>query len=85
MIQILTYMVFFGERYMCFIISALQALLEQTEPTSTLKHLSFRKYFVVNLKRFLMGKNVLDGAASNIVGFRCRDTSVSSTELNSPN
>jgi hypothetical protein len=60
-------------------------IMEKTEPTSTMKHLHFRKYFIENFTQFSEGNNVLDAAASNIVGFLCRDMCVSSTELNSPN
>jgi hypothetical protein len=70
---------------MCFITSAEYAHLEQTKKTSTLKHQSCRKYFIENLNWFSQGNNVLDAAASNKVGFLCRDTCVSSTELNNLN
>jgi hypothetical protein len=58
--------------------------LEQTEPISTLKNLSCRKYSFQKLCQFSQGNNVLDAPASNTSGFITRDTYVSSPQLNRP-
>jgi hypothetical protein len=43
--------------------------LEQTEPNSTLKHLSCTKYSFQNLNQFSQGNIMLDAAASNVHDF----------------
>jgi hypothetical protein len=63
---------------MSFFISA----VEQADPLSTLKYLSFRKYSFQRLTPFSEGNNVLDAAASNIDGFHRRNKCASPTQLN---
>jgi hypothetical protein len=46
-----------------------QAYLEQTEPVSTLKHISCWKYSFQKLTQFSQENNVLDAPASNNDGF----------------
>jgi hypothetical protein len=60
-----------------------KAYLEQTQPVSTLKHLSFRKTSFQKLN-ILTWKHMQEGAVSNIDGFLWRDTCVSSTQQNRP-
>jgi hypothetical protein len=55
----------FLERYMYFLNSAELAYLEQTDPISTLKRLSCRKYSFQKLTQFSPGNNMLDVPASN--------------------
>jgi hypothetical protein len=54
---------------MCFFNSAEYACLEQTEPISTLKNLSCRKYSFQEVTQFLQWNNVQDALTSNIDGF----------------
>jgi hypothetical protein len=58
--------------------------LEQTEPMSTMKHISCRKYSFQKLTPFSQGNNVQDGSVSNTHGFLWRDTCVSASQLNRP-
>jgi hypothetical protein len=58
------------------------AYLEQTEPISTFKILSCRKYSFQKLTQFSQGNNVLENPASNTDGFLSRHTCISSTQLN---
>jgi hypothetical protein len=53
----------FLERYVCFFKSTEKALLEQTEPISTLKHLSCRKNSFQKQTQLSQGNNVLDAPA----------------------
>jgi hypothetical protein len=46
-----------------------EELLEKTEPISTLKHLSYRKYSFQKLNRLSQGNNMQDGVVSNIDDF----------------
>jgi hypothetical protein len=69
---------------MCFFYSAEQASWEQTEPISTLRTMSFKKYSFPKLTQFSQGKNVLDAPASTSDGGLWTDTCVSSTQLNKP-
>jgi hypothetical protein len=66
--QLLTYMVSL-EWYKCFFNSVEYAYLEQTEPISTLKHLSCRKYSFQKRIQFSQGNNVFDAPACNKDGF----------------
>jgi hypothetical protein len=68
-------------RYCCFVNSAELSNLEQTEPISTLIHLSSRKYSFQELTQFSPGNNMLHAPASNIDCLHYRDTCVSSTLL----
>jgi hypothetical protein len=68
---------------MYFFNSPEYAYLEETEPISTLKNLSCRKYSFQKLTQFSLGNNVLDAPASNTISFLLRETDVSSTQLNS--
>jgi hypothetical protein len=63
---------------MIFIKSAEMAYFEQTEPISTLKHLSCKKFSLQKLTQYLQRNNVLDAPASNTDGFLLKDTCVSS-------
>jgi hypothetical protein len=63
---------------MGFFNSAEYTYLEQTEPISTLKHLSCSLDSFQKLPQFSQGNNVLDAPASNTDGFLLRDTCVSS-------
>jgi hypothetical protein len=56
-------------------------LLEETEPISTLKNLSCRKYLYHQLPQI---SQVNRCSSSNTYGFLSRDTSVPSTQLNGP-
>jgi hypothetical protein len=69
---------------MCFFNSAEYAYLQETQPISTLKLLSCRKYSSQKLIQFSQGNNVLNSPASNTRGFLSRDTFVSSTQPNMP-
>jgi hypothetical protein len=69
---------------LCFFKLAELVYLEKTEPISTLKHLSRRKYSFQKLTQFFQGINVLDAPASNIDDFLYADTCDSSTKLISP-
>jgi hypothetical protein len=70
---------------MCFL-NLEYTYLEETEPKSTLKNLTCRKYLVqdVIVNRFSQGNNMLDAAASNIDDFLWRDTCVSLIQHNRP-
>jgi hypothetical protein len=46
-----------------------EGLLEKTEPISTLKQLSYRKYPFQKLNQLSQGDNMQDTAVSNIDGF----------------
>jgi hypothetical protein len=69
---------------MGFFNSAEKAYFLQTEPISTLKNLSCREYSFQKLTQFSQGNNVLDAPAFIKDGFLCRDTCVSSTQMNRP-
>jgi hypothetical protein len=69
---------------MYFLNLAEWAYLEQTELISTLKTMICLKYFFQKLTHFSQGNNALDAPASNIDDFPCRDTCVSSNQLNRP-
>jgi hypothetical protein len=58
--------------------------LEQREPLSTLKHLSWRKCFFEKVTQLSQGNSILDATASNTNVFLSRETCVSSTQLNKP-
>jgi hypothetical protein len=78
----LTHMLFFQEIHvfhkLCWV------GLFGTEPISTLKNPSCRKFSFQKQTQFSQGNNVLDVAASNTDGFPLRDSCVSSTQLNRP-
>jgi hypothetical protein len=69
---------------MCFFNLGESSYLEQTEPISTLKTLSYRKYSFQQLTQFSQGNNILDAPASNTDGFLWRDTCISSSPVNRP-
>jgi hypothetical protein len=83
MLQILTYLVFFGEIHV-FLQNSWIYLLEQAYPSSTLKLLSCRKYSFQKLSQFAWGNNVHGSHASHTGFFFSRDTCVSSSYLKSP-
>jgi hypothetical protein len=58
--------------------------LDQTEPSSTLKDLSGKKYSFQKLTQFLLGNNVLYASASNTDVILLRNTFVPSIDLNNP-
>jgi hypothetical protein len=66
-------------RYISFFTSPEWPYLEQTEPSSTFKHLRCRKYCFQNLTPFSQGNNVLEVPASKTDGFLSRGACVSST------
>jgi hypothetical protein len=51
-----------------FFLSSWIALLDQTEPMATLKHVCCRKYSCQNINGFSQGNSMVDAAACNTVG-----------------
>jgi hypothetical protein len=78
MLPLLSYMVFFGKNPV-FFTSSEKALLDHTDPISTLKHLSCRKCFFQKLTQFSQENNVEDAHASIEDVFLSKDTCVYST------
>jgi hypothetical protein len=72
------------QRFRGFFKSAERTNVEKTETISTLKHLSWMKYFFQKLTQFQQRNNVLKAAATNTDYFLWTDTHVSSTQLNRP-